>query len=98
MLFRNGGIILEMLQLKNNAESLQKFLTGKADNVKLDRWSLELHRRNITGEHFPGTKNNAVDCLSRLPFFTEKINDNQLNNDFSIESTTEVTHTSISLP
>ena len=28
--------------LRSDAKSLQKFLTGRVDNVKLDRWSLEL--------------------------------------------------------
>ena len=28
--------------LKSDAKALQKFLTGRTDNVKLDRWSLEL--------------------------------------------------------
>ena len=30
--------------LKSDAKSLQKFLAGRTDNVKLDRWSLELPR------------------------------------------------------
>ena len=34
--------------LKSDAKSLQKFLNGKTDNLKLDRWSLELQGRNIT--------------------------------------------------
>ena len=33
--------------LKSDAKSLQKFLNGRTDNVKLDRWSLELQGRNI---------------------------------------------------
>ena len=32
--------------LKSDAKSLQKFLTGRTDNVKLDKWSLELQGRN----------------------------------------------------
>ena len=28
--------------LKSDAKSLQKFLNGRTDNVKLDSWSLEL--------------------------------------------------------
>ena len=50
--------------LKSDAKSLQKFLNGKTDNLKLDRWSLELHGSNIKVEHIPGHKNKAVDCLS----------------------------------
>ena len=43
--------------LKSDAKSLQKFLNGKTDNLKLDRWSLELQGRNIKVEHIPGYKN-----------------------------------------
>ena len=50
--------------LKSDAKSLQKFLNGKTDNLKLDRWSLELQGRNINVEHIPGYKNKAADCLS----------------------------------
>ena len=56
--------------LKSDAKSLQKFLSGRTDNVKLDRWSLELQRRNIRVEHILGYKNKAADCLSRQPFVT----------------------------
>ena len=54
--------------LKSDAKSLQKFLAGRTDNVKLDRWSLELQGRNIQVEHIPGHKNKAANCLSWLPF------------------------------
>ena len=50
--------------LKSDAKSLQKFLNGKTDNLKLDRWSLELQGRNIKVEHILGYKNKAADCLS----------------------------------
>ena len=33
--------------LKSDGKSLQKFLAGRTNNVKLDRWSLELQGRNI---------------------------------------------------
>ena len=33
--------------LKSDVKSLQKFLAGRTDNVKLDRWSLEFQGRNI---------------------------------------------------
>ena len=65
--------------LKSDAKSLQKFLNGRTDNVKLDRWSLELQGRNIQVEHIPGHKNKAADCLSRLPFVTRRRNNNPLN-------------------
>ena len=33
--------------LKSDANSLQKFLNGRTDTLKLNRWSLELQGRNI---------------------------------------------------
>ena len=65
--------------LKSDAKSLEKFLEGKTDNNKLDRWSLELQGRNIKCVHIPGTQNRAADCLSRLPFVTRKRNNNPLH-------------------
>ena len=64
--------------LKNDAKSLQKFLNGRTENIKLDRWSLELQGRNIQMEPIPGYKNKAADFVSRLPFVTRKRNDNPL--------------------
>ena len=69
--------------LKSDAKSLVKFLKGKTDNCKLDRWSLELQDRNITIEHIPGHKNKAADCLSRLPFVPRKRNDNPLKDEIA---------------
>ena len=46
--------------LKSDARSLQKFLAGRTNNVKLDRWSLELQDRNIQVDHIPGHKNPTV--------------------------------------
>ena len=74
--------------LKSDAKSLQKFLAGRTDNVRLDRWSLELQGRNIQVEHIPSHKNKAVDCMSQLPFMTRKRNDNPLKDmDVSIHET-----------
>ena len=74
--------------LKSDAKSLQKFLAGRIDNVKLNRWFLELQGRNIQVEHIPGHKNKAASCLSWLPFATRKRNDNQLKDeDVSIHET-----------
>lgn len=67
--------------LKSDAKSLEKFLMGKTDNLKLDRWSLELQGRNIQVQHIPSYKNKAADCLSRLPFVTRKRNDNPLKSE-----------------
>ena len=50
--------------LKSDAKSLQKFLAGRTNNIKLDRWSLELQGRNIQVDHIPGHKNKAADSLS----------------------------------
>ena len=73
---------------KSDAKSIQKFLAGRTDNVKLYRWSLELQGRNIEVEHIPGHKNKAANCLSQLPFVTRKRNDNPLKNeDVSIHET-----------
>ena len=74
--------------LKSDAKFLQKFLVGRANNVKLDRWSIELQGRNIQVEHIPGHKNKAANCLSQLPFTARKRNNNPLNDeDVSINET-----------
>ena len=73
--------------LKSDAKPLQKFLNGRTDNLKMDRWSLELQGRNIQVEHIPGYKNKAADYLSRLPFVTRKRNDNPLKDEISINIT-----------
>ena len=67
--------------LKSDAKSLQKFLAGRMNNVKLDRWSLELQGRNIQVEHITGHKNKAADCLAQLPFMTRIRNDNPLKDE-----------------
>ena len=67
--------------LKSDAKSLQKFLAGRTNNIKLDRWSLELQGRNIQVEHIPGHKNKAADCLSQLPSATRKRNNNPLKDE-----------------
>ena len=74
--------------LKSDAKSLQKFLAGRTNNVKLDRSSLEIQGRNIQVEHIPSHKNKAADCLSWLPFTTRKRNDNPLKDeDVSLNET-----------
>ena len=84
--------------LKSDAKSLQKFLNGKTDNCKLDRWSLELQGRNIKVEHIPGYKNKAADCLSRLPFVTRKRNDNPLKDETHVNAINEVEEESTCCP
>ena len=76
--------------MKSDAKSLEKFLSGKTDTCKLDRWSLELQGRNIKVEHIPGYKNKAADCLSRLPFVTRKKNDNPLKDKTNVSDINEV--------
>ena len=49
--------------LKSDAKSCQKFLAGRTNNVKLDRWFLELQGRNIQVEHIPGHRNKVAECL-----------------------------------
>ena len=80
------------IHLKSDAKSLQRFLAGRTNYVKLDRWSLQLQGRNIQVEHIPGHKNKAADCLSQLPFVTRNGNNNPLKDeDVSInESQVEV--------
>ena len=74
--------------LKSDAKSLRKFLAGRTDNVKLERWSPELQGKNIQVEHIPGRKNKATNCLSWLPFATRKRNNNFLKDeDVSINET-----------
>ena len=67
--------------LESGAKSLQRFLAGRTDNVKLDRWSLELQIRNIQVEYIPGHKKKAANCLSWLPFATRKRNNNPLKDE-----------------
>ena len=67
--------------LKCDAKLLQTFLNGKTDNLKLDRWPLELQGRNIKVKQIPSYKNKVADCLSRLPFITRKRNDNPLKDE-----------------
>ena len=74
--------------LQSNAKSLQRFLAGRTNNVKLDRWSLELQGRNIQVKQIPGHKNKAANCLSQLPLATRKRNNNPLKDeDVSINET-----------
>ena len=54
--------------LKSDAKSLQKFLNGKTDNCKLDRWSLELWGRNVKVEHIPGYKY-AIWCTMQMSWY-----------------------------
>ena len=59
--------------LKSDAKSLQKFLAGRTNNVKLDRWSLELHGRNIQVKHIPGHKNKRMRQLIACPSYPSQL-------------------------
>ena len=48
----------------NNHKPLQKFLNGKNENDKVNRWSLEVTTYNITFEWISGACNKVADCLS----------------------------------
>ena len=74
--------------LKSDAKSLQKFLAGRTNNVKLDTWSLQLQGRNIQVKHIPGHKKKAADCLSWLPFAARKRKNNPMSvKDVSVNET-----------
>ena len=84
--------------LKSDAKSLQKFIYGRTDNVKLDRWSLECQGRCIVVEHIPDHKNKAADCLSRLPFVARKRNDNPLNDTKITSNETSIEESNVCCP
>ena len=84
--------------LKSDAKSLQKFLNGKTDNLKLDRWSLELQGRNIKVEHILGYKNKAADCLSWLPFITRRRNNDPLKDKDTGISVVQIKNDTICCP
>ena len=50
--------------VRNDHKPLARFLNGKNENTKINRWGLELTSYNITFEWISGVKNKATDCLS----------------------------------
>ena len=58
--------------VRNDHKPLARFLNGKSENMKINRWGLELASYNITFEWISGTKNKATDCLLRLVELPEK--------------------------
>ena len=58
--------------VRNDHKPLARFLNGKNENTKINRWGLELASYNITFEWISGAKNKAADCLSRLVELPEK--------------------------
>ena len=58
--------------LKSDDKSLQKFLNGKTDNLKLHRWSLEFQGRNIKVEHISGHKKQSCRLLITITLCNKK--------------------------
>ena len=52
--------------VRNDHKPLAWFLNEKNENMKINRWGLELTSYNITFEWISGAKNKATDCLSQL--------------------------------
>ena len=50
--------------VRNDHKPLARFLNGKNENTKTNRWGLELASYNITFEWISGARNKAADCLS----------------------------------
>ena len=50
--------------VRNDHKPLAWFLNGKNENMKINRWGLELTSYNITFKWISGVKNKATDCLS----------------------------------
>ena len=63
--------------VRNDHEPLARFLNGKNENAKINRWGLELTSYNIMFEWISGARNKAADCLSRLVGLPKKHQKNQ---------------------
>ena len=50
--------------VRNDHKPLARFLNGKNENTKINRWGLELATYNITFKWISGAKSKATDCLS----------------------------------
>ena len=55
----------------NDHKPLQKFLTGKNANNKVNRWSWKVVTYNIIFEWISGSCNKAADCISQLVDVTD---------------------------
>ena len=58
--------------VRNDHKPLTQFLNGKNENMKINRWGLELTSHNITFKWISGVKKKAADCLSRLEELPKK--------------------------
>ena len=65
------------ITVRNDHKPLARFLNGKNENTKINRWGLELASYNIMFEWISGARNKAADCLSRLVELPEKHQKNQ---------------------
>ena len=63
--------------VRNDHKPLARFLNGKNENTKINRWGLELASYNITFEWISGARNKAADCLLRLVELPKKHQKNQ---------------------
>ena len=54
------------ITVRNDHKPLARFLNGKNENTKINRWGLELASYNIMFEWISGDRNKAADCLSQL--------------------------------
>ena len=63
--------------MRNDHKPLARFLNGKNENTKINRWGLKLTSYNITFEWISGARNKAADCPSRLVELPEKHQKNQ---------------------
>ena len=52
--------------VRNDHKPLARFLNGKNENTKINRWGLELASYNIMFEWISVARNKAADCLSQL--------------------------------
>ena len=62
--------------VRNDHKPLAQFLNGKNENMKINRWGLELASYNIKFEWISGVNNKAADCLSRLVELPKKHQEN----------------------
>ena len=69
--------------VRNDHKPLARFLNGKNENTKINRWGLELASYNITFEWISGARNKAADCLSWLVELPKKHQKNQTGTKFT---------------
>jgi len=80
------------ITLKTDHRPLQRFLEGKTQNNKLDRWSLEIKGYGIKVEWIKGSENKAADYLSRPPYkeLTKTRKESIENNDITCNNVTNI--------